>query len=240
MENSGEGPFSRTSLVFGDENMERLFKSRVVVFGVGGVGGHVVEALARSGVGAIDIVDNDTVSVSNLNRQILALHSTIGRSKVDVAAERILDINPACKVTKHNVFFTPESADGFDFSLYDYIVDCIDTVSGKIAIAVRASELGIPVISSMGAGNKLDPTRFRVSDVYDTSVCPLARVMRRELKRRGVEKLKCVFSTEPVVQPRKIQFSSSGKPIPGSNAFVPSVAGLIIASEVVKDLTGIR
>ena len=237
MEKTAE-QFYRTALTFGEEGMEKLFHSRVIVFGVGGVGGHAVEALARSGIGAIDIVDNDTVSVSNLNRQIVALHSTIGMKKVDVARERILDINPECAVTKHDVFFTPETASSFDFSLYDYVVDCIDTVSGKIEIAVRASALGIPVISSMGAGNKVDPTSFRVADIADTSVCPLARVMRRELKRRGIGKLKCVYSTEPAVPPLEKQFAPNGKPVPASNAFVPSVAGLIIASEVVKDLSG--
>ncbi len=245
--------FSRTSLIFGQENMEKLYSKRVIVFGIGGVGGFVVEALVRSGIGAIDIVDDDVVCESNLNRQIYALHSTIGQYKVDVAEKRILDINPECQVTKHKVFFMPETASGFDFNNYDYIVDCIDTVTGKIQLVMSAEEAHVPIISSMGAGNKIDPTLFEVSDIYKTSVCPLARVMRGELKKRGIRKLKCVYSTEKAIALKKDNAQTliqaemnqgtqrqgnpkSKKQIPGSNAFVPSVAGLIIAGEVIKDL----
>lgn len=236
-----ENQFSRIQLTFGKKNLEKLASSRVIVFGIGGVGSYVVEALVRSGIGAIDVVDNDTVAVSNINRQLYALHSTVGRNKVDVAEERIHDINPECKVTKHKVFYLPETADQFDFSLYDYVVDCIDTVSGKIEIIMRAKQLKIPVISSMGAGNKVDPTQLQVADISRTSVCPLARVMRNELKKRGLKRLKCVFSTEKVIPPvdedGEYDGSASKKPIPGSNAFVPSVAGLMIAGEIIKDLT---
>lgn len=219
--------------------MEKLRNARVIVFGVGGVGSYVVEALVRSGLGAIDIVDNDDYSVTNLNRQLYATISTVGRSKVDVAEERISDLNPECKVTKFKTFFTPENAGDFDFSVYDYIVDCIDTVSGKLELVMRAKALKKPVISCMGAGNKVDPTKFRVADISRTSVCPLARVMRNELKKRGIKRLKCVFSTEPAIKPvAGPDAEMKGKGIaPGSNAFTPSVAGLIIAAEVVKDLT---
>lgn len=227
--------FSRTALLIREEGVEKLKGSRVAVFGVGGVGGYVVEALARSGVGTLDLIDNDTVSESNLNRQIVALHSTIGRLKTEVAAERAKDINPAITVNVHNLFYVPETAAQFDFSAYDYVVDAIDTVSGKIALVEQAKRSNTPVISSMGAGNKLDPTAFEVSDISKTSVCPLARVMRRELKKRGIERLKVVYSKEePLCSPLKDE--SSGKPIPGSVAFVPSVVGLIIAGEVIKDL----
>ncbi len=233
--------FSRTELIFGSEAMERLAAARVAVFGVGGVGGHAVEALARSGVGALDLIDNDTVCLSNINRQIIALHSTVGREKVDVARERVLDINPDCKVTVHRVFFLPENAAEFDFSQYDYVIDAIDTVSGKIGIVLQAQAAGVPVISSMGAGNKLDPTALEVADIYNTSVCPLAKVMRRELKKRGVKKLKVVYSREePVKHSASPEDGSHKRYVPGSNAFVPSVAGLIIAGEVIKDLTGPR
>ncbi len=243
--------FSRTELLFGSEAMEKLKNARVAVFGVGGVGGHVVEALARSGVGALDLIDNDTVALSNLNRQIIATHSTVGRNKVDVAKERVLDINPECKVVTNCCFFLPETADEFDFHEYDYVVDAIDTVTGKLEIIRRATEAGVPVISSMGAGNKLDPTAFVVTDLYRTSVCPLAKVMRRECKKRGIEKLKVVYSTEVARTPIKQaqdpegaataeQAPGSRRSIPGSTAFVPSVAGLILAGEVIKDLTGIR
>jgi tRNA A37 threonylcarbamoyladenosine dehydratase len=202
------------------------------------VGSYVVEALVRSGLGAIDIVDNDQICLSNLNRQLYALHSTIGRDKVDVAEERIHDINPDCKVTKWKTFFLPETAGLFDFSLYDYIIDCIDTVTGKLEIITRAKALKKPVISSMGAGNKVDPTRLKVADISRTSVCPLARVMRNELKKRGIKRLKVVFSTEKVIKPQAdIENDSSKKQTPGSNAFVPSTAGLMIAAEVIKDLT---
>lgn len=227
--------FSRTELLIGDEGVEKLKKARVAVFGVGGVGGYVVEALARSGVGALDLIDKDTVSLSNINRQIIALHSTVGRLKTEVAAERARDINPEIAVRTHNVFYLPETADSFDFSQYDHVVDAIDTVSGKIALIERAKAGNIPVISSMGAGNKLNPTAFEVADISKTSVCPLARVMRRELKKRGIEHVKVVYSKEEPL-PAKTQDEETGKPIPGSIAFVPSVVGLIIASEVIKDL----
>lgn len=235
--------FSRTRLLFGNDGLERLQGSRVIVFGLGGVGGHVVDALARSGVGAIDIVDNDIIAVSNLNRQIIALHSTLGQYKVDAMESRILDINPACKVTKHRTFFLPETADAFDFTQYDYVVDCIDTVSGKIALVLKAGEAGVPIISSMGAGNKMDPTKMQVSDIYRTSVCPLARVMRNELKKRNVKHLKVVFSTEPAIRPVPSGLDPENvcgrRQTPGSNAFVPSVAGLLMAGEVIRDLTGL-
>lgn len=229
--------------------MHKLYNARVIVFGIGGVGSYVVEALVRSGLGAIDIVDDDKICLSNLNRQLYALHSTIGKDKVDVAEERIHDINPDCKVTKWKTFFMPDTADLFDFSQYDYIVDCIDTVTGKLEIISRAKALKKPVISSMGAGNKVDPTKLKVADITKTSVCPLARVMRNELKKRGIKRLKVVFSTEKVIPPladaddnfedtpgveRK---GSPKKQTPGSNAFVPSTAGLMIAAEVIKDLT---
>lgn len=236
--------FIRSEMIFGSSAMERLAKCRVAVFGVGGVGGYTVEALARSGVGAIDLIDSDTVAVSNINRQIIATESTVGKYKVDAARERILDINPEAAVTAHRTFFTPENAHQFDFTLYDYVVDAIDTVSGKLALAVMCAEAGIPLISSMGAGNKADPTAFEVADIYKTSVDPLARVMRRELKKRGIRKLKVVYSKEePIVpavrEPLDGTDCAPGKRLPpGSNAFVPSVVGLIIAGEVIKDLIG--
>ena len=234
-----DNEFSRTELLIGSECLERLSHCRVLLFGVGGVGGFVAEALARSGVGSIDLVDNDTVSITNINRQIIALHSTIGMAKVDVMKSRILDINPACVVNTHRVFYTEETKDIFDFSQYDYVIDCIDTVSGKIQIVLEAQKAGIKVISSMGAGNKLNPTDFEVADIYKTSVCPLARVMRKALKERGVKKLKVVYSKEP---PRKRRCAmvdentNPAKSVPASIAFTPSVAGLIIASEVIKDV----
>ena len=231
-----EHQFSREELIFGADGLERLKKARVIIFGVGGVGGFAAETLARSGVGAIDLVDSDTVSLTNLNRQIIALHSTLGRAKVDVMAERIRDINPDCAVETHRVFYTDENAAAFDFSAYDYAVDCIDTVAGKIQIVLEAQKAGIGVISAMGAGNKTHPELFAVADISKTSVCPLARVMRRELKARGVKKLKVVFSTEP---PRKIALADDqriGKRIPGSTAFTPAAAGILLASEVVRDL----
>ena len=227
--------FSRTALLIGEEGLEKLKKARVAVFGVGGVGGYVVEALARSGVGALELIDKDVVSVSNINRQIIALHSTVGRLKTEVAAERARDINPDIDVTVRNVFYLPETANQFDFSVYDYVVDAIDTVSGKIALIEQAKQANTPVISSMGAGNKLDPTAFDVSDIAKTSVCPLARVMRRELKARGIEHVKVVYSKE-IPLPSKCVDEETGKAVPGSIAFVPSVVGLIIASEVIKDL----
>ena len=227
--------FSRTALLLGEEGVEKLKKARVAVFGVGGVGGYVVEALARSGVGALDLIDKDTVSESNINRQIIALHSTVGRLKTEVAAERAKDINPDICVRTHNVFYLPETAETFDFSQYDYVVDAIDTVSGKIALIEQAKRANVPVISSMGAGNKLDPTAFEVADITKTSVCPLARVMRRELKKRGIEHVKVVYSKEEPL-PSPLTDAESGKSIPGSVAFVPSVVGLILAGEVIKDL----
>ncbi len=228
--------FERTELLFGSEAMEILKNSRVAVFGIGGVGGHAAEALVRSGIGAIDLIDNDDVCISNINRQIFATLSTVGQLKTESAMKRLLDINPECRITVHNIFFMPETSGLIDFSQYDYVVDAIDTVTGKIEIIMRSQETGVPVISSMGAGNKLDPTAFEVTDIYSTSVCPLARTMRHELKKRGVKKLKVVYSKEqPVIPPERL--SETGKRIPASNAFVPSVAGLIIAGEVIKDLT---
>ncbi len=231
--------FARTELLLGEEAMQRLQNARVAVFGVGGVGGYVVEALARSGVGALDLIDNDTVAESNLNRQIIALRSTIGQYKTDAAKARIMDINPDCRVTVYHTFYLPENAHTFDFSQYDYIVDAIDTVKGKLALVEQAQAAGTPVICSMGAGNKLDPTRFEVADIYKTSVCPLARVMRYECKKRGVKRLKVVYSKEPPVRPvKKSDEQTVRRDIPGSTAFVPSVAGLIIAGEVIKDMIG--
>lgn len=235
--------FTRTALLFGKAAMERLAASRVAVFGVGGVGGYTVEALARSGVGALDLIDDDRVCLTNLNRQLHATHKTIGQYKVDVAAERVKEINPDAKVAVYKVFYTPETAETFDFTKYDYVVDAIDTVAGKISLAVNASRAGTPIISSMGAGNKLDPTAFEVADLYETSVCPLARVMRRELKKRGIERLKVVYSKEKPLTPTptpETAEESVRRQVPGSTAFVPSVVGLIIAGEVVKDLTNIR
>lgn len=237
------GEFTRTERMLGADGMERLAKARVAVFGIGGVGGHAAEALVRSGIGALDIIDSEEVDLSNLNRQIIALHSTIGKAKVDAAEKRFLDINPALKLTKHKVLYLPETAGQFDFRQYDYVVDAIDTVSGKIQLVLAAQDAGVPIISSMGAGNKLDPTQFKVADIYATSVCPLARVMRYELKKRGVKRLKVVYSTEP---PRSSaaesgeSLTASRRSVPASNAFTPSVAGLIIASEVVKDISGVR
>lgn len=230
--------FSRTRLLLGEAAMERLAGARVAVFGIGGVGGHAVEALVRSGLGEIDLIDSDTVSESNLNRQLIATHSTVGRYKVDVMEERIKDINPQAAVHKYQCFFLPENAGQFPFEAYDYVVDAVDTVTAKIELVLKAQAAKVPVISSMGAGNKLDASAFRVADIYQTSVCPLAKVMRRELKKRGVKHLKVVYSQEMPLTPE-----SSGKmppegrrAVPGSVAFVPSVAGLIIAGEVVKDL----
>lgn len=232
--------FARTELLLGEEGLKALAAKRVAVFGIGGVGGYTVEALARSGVGAIDIIDNDKISLTNINRQIYATHKTLGRYKVDVAAERIAEINPDCKVTAHRTFYLPDAQDGFDFSEYDYIVDAIDTVTGKLSIIENAQKCGTPVISCMGAGNKLDPTAFKVADIYETSVCPLAKVMRRELKKRGVKRLKVVYSKEePVIS--SAEDTDGDLPrccVPGSVAFVPSVAGLIVAGEVIKDLIG--
>ncbi len=237
--------FSRTELLIGQAALEKLQNSRVAIFGVGGVGGYVCEALVRSGVGHFDLIDNDTVSLTNINRQIIALHSTIGKLKVDVMKERMLDINPDVDVLVHPCFYLPETADQFDFSNYDYVVDAIDTVTGKIEIIVQADAHQVPVISSMGAGNKLNPAMMEVSDIYKTSVCPLARVMRRELKKRHIKHCKVVYSKEKAIQPSQASLEKyvadseenfTKKSIPGSTAFVPSVAGLILASEVIKDL----
>lgn len=231
--------FERTRLLLGDEAMERLKNSRVAVFGVGGVGGHLAEALVRSGVGEIDLIDDDTVSISNINRQAVATLSAIGAAKVEAAKEKFLDLNKDCKINTHQKFFTPETADEFDFSQYDFVADAIDTVTGKIEIIMKCNEAGTPVISSMGAGNKLDPTRFEVTDIYKTETCPLARVMRRELKKRGVKKLKVVYSKEPALTPLECKEENSThqkRQTPGSVAFVPSVAGLIMAGEIIKDL----
>ncbi|MBR6407664.1 MAG: tRNA threonylcarbamoyladenosine dehydratase [Clostridia bacterium] len=240
--------FSRTGLLLGEEAMEKLALSRVAVFGIGGVGSYTVEALARSGIGGLDIIDDDRVCLSNINRQIIATTKTVGRYKVEVAKERIREINPDAAVNAYKTFYTPETAGQFDFSQYDYIVDAIDTVTGKIELAVRANAAGTPIISSMGAGNKLDPTAFEVADIYKTSVCPLARVMRRELKKRGVECLKAVYSKEPPITPfsdreetdeaRQQGAHAIRRQTPGSAAFVPSVVGLIIAGEVIKDIIG--
>ena len=225
---------SRTENLIGKSALERLKNAKVAVFGVGGVGGYVVEALARSGVGELHLIDKDVVSESNINRQIIALYSTLGKPKTEVMAARVKDINPDVLVHVHNVFFLPENASEFDFSQFDYVVDAIDTVAGKIALIEQAKKAGIPVISAMGAGNKLDATAFEVADIAKTSVCPLARVMRRELKKRGIEHVKVVYSKEqPITQG---QATDEGKPVPASIAFVPSVAGLIIAGEVIKDL----
>lgn len=231
-----ENPFIRTELLLGGEAMSRLQNARVAVFGIGGVGGHAVEGLVRSGVGAIDLIDDDRVCVSNLNRQIIAAYSTIGKYKVDAMRERILDINPQCRVTARTCFYLPETKDEFDFSEYDYVVDAIDTVTGKIQLVMQAGEAKTPIISSMGAGNKMNPAGFEVCDIYETSVCPLAKVMRHELKKRGVKSLKVVYSKEIPLEPKTTLSGEGKKRIPGSNAFVPSVVGLIIASEVVKDL----
>ena len=232
--------FARTRLLLGDEGLARLSASRVAVFGLGGVGGFAVEALARSGVGALDLVDSDTVDSTNLNRQIIATLPAVGRPKVEVAAERVASINPACTVRAHRCFFLPETTGTFDFAAYDYVIDAVDTVSAKIALVEAARAAGIPIISSMGAGNKLDPTAFRVADIFETSVDPLARVMRRELRRRGIDGLKVVYSTEsprpPAAIPEAVKDGS--RPAPGSVAFVPSVAGLILGGEVVRDLAG--
>ena len=231
--------FARAELLFGREGMEKLARARVAVFGVGGVGGYVVEALARSGVGALDLIDSDVVALSNFNRQIVATAETLGAYKVDAAKARILSINPDCSVRTYKTFFLPENADAFDFTAYDYIVDAIDTVTAKIALILKARACGVPVISSMGTGNKLDPTKLEVSDISKTSVCPLARVMRVELRKRGVAHLKVVYSKEEPTKPEESREAPQGgrRSVPGSTAFVPPAAGLIIAAEVVKDLT---
>ena len=241
--------FSRTELLIGEEGLKKLAHSRVAVFGIGGVGGYVVEGLVRSGIGAIDLIDNDKVCLSNINRQIIATIKTVGQFKVDAAEKRILDINPDVKVYKYKTFFTPENSNEFDFSKYDYVVDAIDTVTGKLEIIECAKKAGVPVISSMGAGNKMHPELFEIDDISKTSVCPLAKVIRQELKKRKIKKVKVVYSKEPPIKPQKIceidnetketlsdNLSGSKRRIPGSNAFVPSVAGFIIAGEVIRDL----
>ena len=245
--------FSRTELLLGKDNMERLAGARVAVFGIGGVGGYTVEALARSGVGTLDLIDDDKVCLTNINRQIFATRSTVGKYKVDVAKDRIRDINPHAVVNTYKTFYMPNTADQFDFSQYDYVVDAIDTVTGKIQLVEQANACGVPIISSMGAGNKLDPSAFEVADIYKTSVCPLAKVMRRELKKRRIRHLKVVYSKEQPLEPiddmaiscrqhcicppGAVRKCTERRAIPGSTAFVPSVVGLIIAGEVVKDLT---
>lgn len=234
--------FSRTALLLGEEAMEKLKGSRVAVFGIGGVGGYCVEALARSGVGTLDLIDDDTVNITNLNRQIIATHDTIGMHKVDAAKERVLSINPEAKVNTYKTFYLPETAGEFDFTQYDYVVDAIDTVTGKLMLVQAAKEAGTRVISCMGAGNKLDPTAFEVADISKTSVCPLARIMRKELGKRGIKHLKVVYSKELALTPAPAEEEGGAHPkrqTPGSNAFVPAVAGLILAGEVVKDLAGI-
>ena len=233
-----EDMFSRTRMLLGDEALIRLKQARVAVFGIGGVGGHAVEALARSGVGALDLVDSDRVVPSNLNRQIIATRDTLGMLQVEAARTRILSINPDCLARTYAIFFLPETADRFDFGQYDYVVDAIDTVAGKVRLIEAAKAAGVPVISSMGAGNKLDPTAFRVADISGTAVCPLARVMRRELRKRGIEHVKVVYSTEPPLSPAPSDQEPSGRrSTPGSVAFVPAVAGLVLAGEVIRDLT---
>ena len=236
--------FSRTALLVGTQAIEKLEASRVAIFGIGGVGGYVAEALARSGVGSFDLIDNDTVALTNLNRQIIATHATLGQAKVQVMAERIHAINPEAHVNVHQCFFLPENAHEFDFSQYDYVVDAVDTVAAKIAIIMAAKAAGVPVISSMGAGNKMDPSKFQVADIFKTSVDPLARVMRQEMKKRGVKKLKVVYSTELPLTPvddlegECHEEAPQRRALPGSTAFTPSAAGLLLASEVVKDLIG--
>ncbi len=237
-----EDQFIRSRMLFGDENMEKLSGAKVVIFGIGGVGGYAAEALARSGVGSLVLVDHDTVALSNLNRQIIALHSTIGRYKVDVMADRIRDINPQAQVEVRRCFYLPQTADQFDFTKYSYVVDAVDTVTAKLEIIQRAKECGVPVISSMGAGNKTDPSMFRVADISQTSVCPLARVMRRECRKRGINDLKVVYSLqEPLKPAAPAKGSYTGrKETPGSTAFAPSAAGLLLAAAVVSDLVGIE
>ena len=248
--------FSRTQLLLGAEAIEKFKNSRVAVFGIGGVGGFVVEGLVRSGIGAFDLIDDDKVCLTNLNRQIIATRKTVGKYKVDVMKERILEINADAKVTTHKCFYLPDTAEEFDFSAYDYVVDAVDTVSAKIELVLRAKEANVPIISCMGAGNKLDPTRFEVTDIYKTSVCPLAKVMRRELKKRGVKKLKVVYSKEEPIKPSEDMSIScrqncicppgaehkctERRAIPGSVSFVPSVAGLIIAGEILKDIAKVE
>ena len=230
--------FSRTELLLGADGMEKLKRARVAVFGIGGVGGYAVEALARAGIGALDLIDNDVISLTNINRQIIALHSTVGLPKTDVMAARVKDINPDCEVRTYQMFYGPDTAELFDFAQYDYIIDAIDTVTGKLALAVNAQKANTPIISSMGTGNKLDPTAFTVTDIYKTSFCPLARIMRKELRKRGIERLKVVYSQEEALTPEGVteELPQGRRSIPGSVSFVPSAAGLILAGEVIKDI----
>lgn len=233
--------FSRTALLLGDAGMEKLKNAKVAIFGLGGVGGYVAEALARSGIGALELVDHDTISITNLNRQILATHSTIGQYKAEAARQRVLDINPEASVTARVCFFTPDTADRFDFTGYSYVVDAIDTVTGKLALVQAAQAAGVPIISSMGTGNKLDPTKFQIADISKTSVCPLARIMRKECARRGIRHLKVLYSTEDPISPTPdaatlAELPEGRRALPGSVSFVPSVAGLIIAGQVIQDL----
>ena len=233
--------FSRTTLLLGRDNMERLKNSRVAVFGIGGVGGHCAEALCRNGIGALDLFDGDIVDITNLNRQIIATHKTVGRDKAEVMRERLLDINPDAVINARKLFYLPETASEVDLSVYDYVVDAVDTMAAKLELVCRATALGVPVISSMGAANKLNPAAFEVADIYKTSVCPMARIMRHELRKRGIESLKVVYSKEPPLKPQNDDTQSDGpatgrRQTPASNAFVPPVAGLIIAGEVIRDL----
>ena len=235
-------PYSRTALLLGEGNMARLKNATVAVFGLGGVGGYVVEALARSGIGALELIDHDTVSITNINRQILATHSTVGMDKAEAAKARVLDIDPQIRVTARKLFYGPDTAEQFDFSQYDYVVDAIDTVTGKLALVTAAQTAGVPIISCMGTGNKLDPTKFQIADISKTRVCPLARIMRKECAKRGIRHLKVLFSTEDPISPAPDaalteELPEGRRALPGSVAFVPSVAGLIIAGEVIKDLT---
>lgn len=245
--------FSRTELIFGSESMEKLYSARVAIFGIGGVGSYTAEALARSGVGTLDLIDDDRVCITNINRQLFATQKTVGKYKVDVAKERLEEINPKITVNTYKTFFMPETSDQFDFSQYHYVVDAIDTVKGKIELVIKANEANVPIISSMGAGNKIDTTAFKVSDIYKTKVCPLARVMRQELKKRGIKELKVVYSEEEVIKPSEdmaiscktqcvcppgtVRKCTVRNQVPGSNAFVPPAVGLIIAGEIIKDIT---
>ena len=231
-----ENEFVRTEMLIGAKALKKLQNCRVAVFGVGGVGGYVVEALARSGIGELDLIDNDTISITNINRQIIALQSTIGKDKVEIAQQRVLDINPKCKVNIYKTFFTPETSSEFEFSKYNYVVDAIDSVTGKIELVIKSNEANVPIISSMGAGNKLDPTAFKISDISKTNVCPLARVMRRELKALGINHLKVCYSEEIPLSPLPSKEDRGKRVTPGSTAFCPSVMGLIIGGEIVKDL----
>lgn len=232
--------FSRTELLFGAEAMEKLKNAHVAVFGIGGVGGHLAEALVRGGVGTLTLVDNDSVALTNLNRQMVATHSSLGMAKTEAAKKRLLDINPQAEIICKNVFFLPETADTFDFSQYDYVADAIDTVGGKIELIIRCKAAGTPILCAMGAGNKLDPTAFRVADISKTSVCPLARAMRVQLRKKGIDHVKVVYSTEVARTPAETEEDSGKRQTPGSTSFVPSVVGLIMAGEILKDLAGIQ